>query len=96
MYAVTVSFTLRPGRMAEFMPLMEQNARTSLAEEPGCRRFDICSDPGSPGIVFLYELYDDRAAFEVHLQSAHFNDFDRAISDMVAHKSVSCFSEVRS
>ena len=30
MYAVTVSFTLRPGARADFLPLMTENARLSL------------------------------------------------------------------
>ncbi|MCZ0963946.1 putative quinol monooxygenase [Paracoccus benzoatiresistens] len=95
MYAVTVTFTIAQDRMADFLPLMLENAQTSLAEEPGCHQFDVCTDPGLPDRVFLYELYDDRAAFETHLQSPHFRSFDAAVTAMFAEKSVACFAEVR-
>ncbi|WP_068118635.1 putative quinol monooxygenase [Tropicimonas marinistellae] len=96
MYAVTVRFSIKPSHFAEFLLLMVHNARTSLALEPGCRQFDVCTDPDQPDRVFLYELYDDRAAFESHLQAEHFREFDAAVAPMIAEKSVDCFSEVRS
>jgi len=94
MYAVTVSFAIVPGRMAKFLPLIRENAKTSLTLEPGCARFDVCTDPAMPHTVFLFELYEDRAAFEEHLASAHFQSFDRAIAAMVAEKTVQCFERV--
>ena len=96
MYAVTVTFELVPGRFSAFMPLMQENANTSLATEPGCRRFDVCTDPSLPDTVFLYELYVNRAAFDTHLEASHFKEFDTAVSAMVARKTVICFSKVTS
>lgn len=91
MYAVTVTFQIRAGRMEEFLALMTANARTSLHDEPGCQQFDVCwNDSG----VFLYELYDDRAAFEAHLASAHFKTFDAAVTDMVEDKQIAMFDKV--
>lgn len=95
MYAVTVTFTIAPGRMRNFLPLIQANARTSLEDEPGCQRFDVCTDPDLADQVFLYELYDDRAAFDAHLQSAHFRGFDAEVAGMIADKAVRCFAEVR-
>lgn len=94
MFAVVVEFTLHPDRATAFRDLIAENARRSLAAEPGCRQFDICLDPEAPNQVFLYEIYDDPAAFAAHLESAHFRDFDRAAADMVAEKSVRTFAEV--
>ena len=91
MYVVTVTFRLHPKSMAAFMPLMLQNAQTSRLQESGCRQFDVCRDGEG---VFLYEVYDDRAAFDAHLESTHFKDFDRAVADMIASKEVRLFEEV--
>lgn len=88
MYVITVEFTIHPGRMPVFMPLMVDNARASREQEPGCRQFDVCLDPAAPNIVYLYEVYDDRAAFDAHLATAHFRSFDAAVRDMVAAKAV--------
>jgi len=91
MFAVTVTFTLKPGARAEFLPLMAENARTSLDREPGCRQFDVCTEGDE---VFLYEVYDSAVAFDAHLQSAHFKSFDAAVSDMVADKTVRTYAEM--
>ena len=34
--------------------------------EPGTWRFDVWEAEGEPGVVYLYEAYKDRAAFEDH------------------------------
>lgn len=95
MYAVCVTFTLRPGRIAEFLPLMQGNAQASLSGEDGCHQFDVATDQGRPDEVFLYELYTDRTAFDTHLASAHFNTFDAEVADMIANKIVRTYAEVR-
>lgn len=94
MYAVTVTFVTKPGQFDMFLPLVLENARISLELEQGCHRFDVCTDPELPERVFLYELYDDRAAFDLHLKSSHFRSFDTAIGSMIADKRVHCFSNV--
>jgi quinol monooxygenase YgiN len=88
MYVVAVDFAIKPERLKEFMPLMLENARQSQETEPGCRQFDVCADPGRREAVFLYEVYDDRKAFEAHLATAHFKRFDTAGRDMIAARSV--------
>jgi len=93
-YAVAVVLKLRPDVAAQFRPLMMANAQASLAQEQGCHRFDVCFDSADVQTVFLYELYADRAAFDAHLQTAHFKSFDVAVADMVADKTVMTFDEV--
>jgi len=88
MYVVIVDFRIKPERLAEFMPLMLENARASRETEPGCRVFDVCVDPKEKTSVFLYEVYDDRAAFDAHLAASHFKRFDAAVAAMVASKAV--------
>jgi autoinducer 2-degrading protein len=88
MYVVIVDFSIKPERLAQFMPLMLENARLSRETEPGCRVFDVCADPKEKTSIFLYEVYDDRAAFDAHLASAHFKRFDAAVGEMLASKAV--------
>lgn len=95
MYAVTVTFRLVPGGAEAFMPLMLANARTTLTDEPGCLRFDVCTDPALPNEVFLYEIYYDRSAFDRHLETAHFRAFDGAVADLVAAKDVRTYAQVQ-
>ena len=94
MFAVTVTFRISDGEMDNFLPLMLQNARASLGLEPDCHQFDVCTDPERSGEVFLYELYTDAAAFQAHLDSAHFKKFNAETAGMVADKQVRLFAQV--
>jgi len=96
MFAVTVLFEIHDGHLGRFMPMMIGNAKASLEQEEGCRRFDVLTDPDRPGEVFLYELYDDQAAFEIHLRTPHFREFDARVAPMVAAKTVRTYTEVTS
>jgi quinol monooxygenase YgiN len=89
-YAITVWFDIAPGRMDEFLVHMHENARASVADEPGCLRFDVLRPQGPEhgNRIFLYEIYEDRAAFEAHLASRHFKSFDAATQTLVIAKSV--------
>ena len=86
-FAVCVTFRIEPGHDAAFGRLVAAQARASL-EEPGCRVFDVWCDPARPEEVFLYEIYDDAAAFDAHLATAHFRSFDAETRGMVAAKTV--------
>ena len=96
MFAVVVTFQIKPGAMDAFLPLMAANARTSLAQEPDCHRFDVCTDSARPDEVFLFELYSGRAAFDAHLASAHFLAFDADLAGMIAAKTVQTYDQVTS
>ncbi|MEM8537121.1 MAG: putative quinol monooxygenase [Pseudomonadota bacterium] len=95
MFAVCVSIALKPDYAAQFMPLMLENAQQTRATEPGCQQFDVTSNTSHPDQIFLYEIYDDRAAFDAHLASAHFRSFDAATAAMIAAKSVQTFDTVQ-
>jgi len=94
MYVVVVEFQLHPDAVEAFLPLMTRNAALSLELEPGCHRFDVCQPkPGSPEIL-LYEVYSDRAAFDAHLATPHFREFDAEAAAMVANKVVRTYARV--
>jgi len=96
MFAVTVTFKLKLGGAEAFMPLMLENARLSLTDEPGCLRFDVCTDPAHPDEVFLYEIYYDRASFDKHLETAHFASFEAAVAGLVVAKDIRTYAQVQS
>lgn len=89
-FALIVVIGILPGDAAAFMPLMSENARASLKTEPGCRRFDVLRGD-DPSRIVLYEVYDDRAAFDAHLASDHYADFDARTKDMIRSKQVETY-----
>ncbi|MEM0945628.1 MAG: putative quinol monooxygenase [Pseudomonadota bacterium] len=92
MFAVTVTFKIAPGSMATFLPRMRQQARDSLTLEPACTHFDVWTDPERPDEVFLYELYDDAAAFDTHCASAHFESFAADIAPLVTDRTLTTYA----
>lgn len=85
MFVVTALFEIKPGHAEAFRAGVLRNAAASLRDEPGCRRFDVCFSEDGSG-CFLYELYDDRAAFDQHMRTGHFAEFDRAAGGMISGK----------
>lgn len=88
MFVVTVQFRVKQEHHAAFLDAVVQNAATSLANEADCRVFDVCTDPHGSQTVFLYEVYVSAAAFDHHLQTPHFKEFDRLVTPWVADKQV--------
>ena len=88
MFAVFVEFEIVPSQLENFIGAMRKNAAQSYADEVGCRQFDICQDQKNPNTIFLYEIYDDEAAFGAHKAAPHYHEFNHAIDSMVLKKSV--------
>ena len=55
---------------AEFAPHLKAYAAT-VRTEPGCREFSASFDVDDPEKVRVFEIYDDRAAFDAHGKTAH-------------------------
>ena len=87
-FIILVDFKIKPGQMADFRRLIDDNARASVRDEPGCRRFDVGVDRKDADRILLYEIYDDRAAFDAHLKTKHFAVFNVASAALVADKTV--------
>lgn len=85
-YTIIVEFRLKPGALAAFRRAMVANARASVRDEPGCRRFDVLEPKGESDRILLYEIYADRAAFDAHVRSAHFAAFQVEVADLVSEK----------
>jgi len=91
MYVVAVTLEINPERLDEFLPLMMTNAKTSVEHEPGCHQFDVAQAPDKPCQIFLYEAYDNAAAFQTHLTMPHFKSFDAAVADMLSEKTIKTY-----
>ena len=92
-FALVVGFELVNGSFAEFHQLVSENAALSVELEPGCLRFDVLTplDQAKTAQVLLYELYVDRAAFDLHLASDHYKTFDARTRSMVSRKTVAMY-----
>jgi quinol monooxygenase YgiN len=91
MYIITVLFSINPEHITAFLQSVAANARTSVAEESGCKQFDVCVSASHSNDVFLYEVYASKAAFDAHLASAHFHQFSESTAAWVVTKVINVF-----
>lgn len=94
MFVVAVTFEIDPEHVDRFIDLVLTQARNSLTLEPGCHQFDVCIDPQDSMKIFLYELYSDENAFNIHLASSHFKQFNGDTANLVRAKSVSTLKRI--
>jgi autoinducer 2-degrading protein len=88
MLAIVVEFRIQPAFIEAFAKAIVANATASRETEPGCRQFDVCRDTADPQLFYLYELYDDAAAFDAHCRTAHFREMEALTAGWVEHKTV--------
>ena len=72
MEILMVRFEVKPERLDDSIREMIEDARGSVLNEPGCRRFDIIQDLDNPTLLALCEVYNDHAAVEDHGTRPHF------------------------
>jgi (4S)-4-hydroxy-5-phosphonooxypentane-2,3-dione isomerase len=79
-YQFAVMFTVAADHREHFIAEALRNARGSLANEPGCLRFDVLADPDDPLVFYFNEAYTDKAAVELHRDGENFQRFIKAVS----------------
>lgn len=94
MFVVVVEFTVQTEFIDRFLERVMQQARDSLKLEVDCHVFDvsICTERGN--LVFLYEVYSDKTAFDAHLASAHFREFNNTVQEWVSDRQLSTFERL--
>src|SRR6516165_4625490 len=68
-FVVIPEFVVKPDCREAFLALAQDDASHSVADEPGCRQFDVVQMEGAPHQVLFYEVYESRAAFDAHQTS---------------------------
>lgn len=87
-FVVLAEFSVSAEHKAEFLELCAFDSRSSLQHEPGCRQFDAQTMEDAPDVVILYEVYDDRAAFDAHLATPHYATFAAGVERLGVAKTL--------
>ena len=72
-FVVCATWTARAGEEERVRGCIERLVEPSRAE-PGNRLYQPARDPENPRVFFLYEIYDDEAAYRAHGESPHFRE----------------------
>lgn len=92
-FVVIAEFQVKVGMMAAFLDAALDDAKHSLADESGCRQFDVVRSQEPDDTVIFYEVYDSRAAFEAHLETPHLARFREAFPPLILQERPVRFGE---
>lgn len=85
MFVNAVDLDIVPAERENFLAAIKENG-AAAAKEPGCRRFDILNLSSDPNHFFLYEVYDNEAAFKAHRETEHFKKYAASVGKMIAKR----------
>lgn len=88
MYVAVIFLEAKREHVASLRAALLLLARHSLEHEPGCRQLDVATHPLEPTSFLTYELYDDEAAWRLHLESEHMRWFSEQASTWQTSKRV--------
>ena len=88
MYAVTISFrAINEASVEQLRQACIDVVKSSLEEEK-CLFFDVLFDESDPLSVRFYEAYQDREAFDWHLQTAHAQQWSKICLPLIDRSSI--------
>lgn len=93
-FVLIVEFEVKPDSVERFHALIAENARLSVANEPGCRQFDVARAQDAANKIVLYEVYDDLAAFEAHAKMPHVAAFFAAARPLIVAQKASRYDRL--
>ena len=74
---------IAPEYLDEYVAILKKEAAASIRLEPGVISIFPMSQQGHPTHVRILEIYADRAAYESHLQTPHFQEYKSTTLKMV-------------
>lgn len=72
-----------PAQLVAYKTALREEIETSIRVEPGVLRLYAVSVKDHPNQIRLFEMYASPAAYQAHLQSAHFRKYKSATANMV-------------
>lgn len=93
-FTLVVHLQAKPDQVDQFMGMALENAAATRSTEPGCQRFDVLVDPEDRTRIAFYEVYDNKQAFETHLETAHFKKYFENAVPLLADRERRFFNRV--
>ncbi len=84
-YINAVDLDIVPSEREKFLSAIEEDAAETI-KEPGCLQFDVLMLTNDPNHLFLYEVYENEAAFRAHRETDYFKRYEATTATMVARR----------
>ena len=94
LYINAVEIDVVPGQIENYLAAIKEVGAAAIKTEPGCSEFNITVSQKDPNHLFIFEVYDNAAAFDAHLKSDHYKKYAAAAKDIVAKREVHPLSSV--
>ncbi len=72
-----------PAQLPEYLALVTECGRESMVKEPGVYMMYSMQEKAHPERISILEIYADRAAYEHHVQTPHFQKYKKTTLKMV-------------
>jgi autoinducer 2-degrading protein len=83
MHAIFVTLKVKPELRQRFLEAVEDDAVSSVRDEPGCIDFQVLQDQTDPDTYYFFEVYRDEEAFRAHGQTPHFHRWRAASQEVL-------------
>jgi len=70
-------------QLQNYMAALKEHAETAVRVEPGVLTLYTVAEKNNPTHITVFEIYADAAAYQAHLQTAHFKKYKSTTKDMV-------------
>lgn len=75
--------TVDPAKLESYKDYLQEEIEASMRLEPGVLALYAVSEKEHPHLFIILEIYADQAAYQRHLQTAHFRKYKQGTLDMV-------------
>lgn len=72
MIGVVATLKVKPDQIENFEAAMGELVRATNANEPGVKSYQLAKSRKDANTYVVLELYEDQAALDAHMKSAHF------------------------
>ena len=94
LYINAVDIDVVPGQLENYLVAIKEVGAAAIKTEPGCSEFDVTVSQKDPNHLFIFEVYENAAAFDAHLKSDHYKKYAATAKDVVAKREVHSLSSV--
>ena len=84
-FVVAIEIDAKPGEEDRLAESLQQLIEPTMAE-PGVKLFLPYRSPEDPKALFVFELYENEAAWAAHQETAHFRKFVREMLPGIARR----------
>jgi len=72
-----------PAQLDSYNAALREQMTTAVKVEPGVLSYYAVADKADPSHITIFETYADTAAYQSHIQTAHFKKYKLTVQNMV-------------